>query len=104
MNDLLKIDPVAGSIFVLSQSEPFDEEGEIQHEKLLNWCEHHGLPLYQVHASGHVMPHQLKDAIKKIDPGKVVPVHTERPELFKKYMSDLDTEIELVELNASLLL
>ena len=102
MNDLMDVDPVPSSIFVLSQSEPFDEEGEIQHEKLLNWCEHYGLPLYQVHASGHVMPHQLKDAVEKIDPGKVIPIHTERPELFKRYMDDLDTEIVLPRLNESL--
>jgi len=102
MNDLMDVDPVPGSIFVLSQSEPFDEEGEIQHEKLLNWCEHYGLPLYQVHVSGHVMPHQLKETIEKIDPGRVVPVHTERPELFKRYMGDLDTEIVLPRLNGSI--
>ncbi len=102
MNDLMSVDPVPGSIFVLSQSEPFDEEGEIQHEKLLNWCEYYGLPMYQVHASGHVMPHQLKEAIEKIDPAKVVPVHTERPELFKRYMQDIDPEIILPELNKSM--
>lgn len=95
MNELMDIDPVPGSVFILSKSEPFDEQGEIQHEKLLNWCEHYGLPQYQIHASGHVLPHQLKNAIKKIDPKKVIPVHTDRPVLFKKYMDDLDCEIEL---------
>ncbi len=102
MNELMNVDPVPGSIFVLSQSEPFDEEGEIQHEKLLNWCEYYGLPMYQVHASGHVMPHQLKESIEKIGPEKVLPVHTERPELFKRYMDDLDTEIVLPQLNGSI--
>ncbi len=99
MNELMDVEPVSDSIFILSQSEPFDEEGEIQYEKLLNWCEHYGLPQYQIHVSGHVLPHELKKAIKTIDPDRVIPIHNERPDLFKRYMSDLDIDIELPMLN-----
>ena len=102
MNDLMDVDPVSGSVFISSQSEAFDEEGEIQHEKLLNWCEHYGLPQYQIHTSGHVLPHQLKDAIEKINPDEVMPVHTDRPKLFKRYMDDLEADIVLPKMNKSL--
>ncbi|MFP4001912.1 MAG: MBL fold metallo-hydrolase [Thermoplasmata archaeon] len=102
MNDLMDVEPVSGSVFISSQSEAFDEEGEIQHEKLLNWCEHYGLPHYQIHTSGHVLPHQLKDAIEKIDPDEVMPVHTDRPKLFKRYMEDLEADIVLPKMNESL--
>jgi|Deesub1362A_J573_1020465.scaffolds.fasta_scaffold00005_96 ribonuclease J len=93
MNEMVEILPESGSIYILSQSEPFNEEMEINHEKMLNWLERCGLPLYQVHASGHADPHQLKWAISEIGAKKVFTIHTERPRLMARYMSDLDTEI-----------
>jgi len=95
MNEIMKIKPKPGSVFILSQSEAFDEEGEIQHERLLNWCEHMGMPQYKAHASGHVGPNQLKNAIKEINPETVCPIHTERPRQFKKFVSDLDSQVKL---------
>jgi len=95
INEVMRIKPEPGSIFILSQSEAFDEEGEIQHERLLNWCEHMGLPQYKAHTSGHVGPNQLKNAIKEINPETVYPVHTERPRQFKKFVSDLDCKVKL---------
>lgn len=97
MNEIVDVEPEPGSIFILCQSEPFDEEGEIQHEKLLKWCDHFGIPQYQVHASGHILPHQLKEVIQRIGPELVIPVHTENPALFQRYISDVDCEIELPE-------
>ncbi len=99
MNELMEIDPGSDSVFISSQSEFFDEEGEIRHEKLLNWCDHYGMPQYQVHASGHVMPAQLRSAVKEIDPSILIPVHTEKPGLYKKYMSDIPSEIQLPSLD-----
>lgn len=99
MNDLLDVEPEPGSIFVLSQSEFHDESGEIQHEKLLNWCDHYGMPQYQAHASGHAMPHELKSVIQEIDPETVIPIHTERPSLYESYISDLDIDFISPELN-----
>ena len=94
MNEMVEVQPEPGSIYILSQSEPFNEEMEIDYNKLLNWLEICGLPMYQVHASGHVNPDQLKWAISEINPRKVYVVHTERPKLLAAYMSD--TGIELV--------
>jgi ribonuclease J len=83
MNELIEIAPEPGSVFILSQSEPFDEEGEIRHHKLLNWCNYYGLPQYHVHSSGHATPHELRKLIQTINPETVYPIHTERPELVK---------------------
>ncbi|OKY78728.1 MAG: mRNA degradation ribonuclease J1/J2 [Candidatus Methanohalarchaeum thermophilum] len=94
MNEIMKINPQPGSTFISSQSEAFDEEGEIQHKRLLNWCEHMGLPQYQAHASGHIGPCQLKNTIKQIQPKKLIPVHTERPNQLKKYISNLKCKIK----------
>jgi len=93
MNEVAEIKPEAGSSYILSQSEPFDEEMEISYEKLLNWLSYLGIPLYQAHASGHAAPHEIKHVIAEISPKKVIPIHTQRPELFQRYISDLGTEI-----------
>ena len=93
MNEMEDISPQAGSVFILSQSEPFNEEMELDYQKLLNWLEHYGIPLYNVHASGHAAPFQLKETIEKISPEKVIPIHTVSPQLFKKFISDLNMEV-----------
>ena len=93
MNEMVEVQPEPGSVYILSQSEPFNEEMEIDHDRLLNWLEICGLPLYQIHASGHINPNQLKSAIAEMNPRKVYAVHTERPKLLATYIKDLGMEI-----------
>lgn len=93
MNEMVEIQPEPGSVYILSQSEPFNEEMEIDYSKLLNWLEICGLPLYQVHASGHINPVQLKQTIEEINPKKLYPIHTERPKLLQTYIKDLKIEV-----------
>jgi ribonuclease J len=85
LNDLVDIKPEAGGVYIYSSSEPFTEEGEIDFERLKNWLASFGLPLYQIHSSGHIMPHELREVLKELNPKKLIPVHTEYPETFKKY-------------------
>ncbi len=92
MNEMGDIDPKPGSVFILSQSEPFTEEMEIDHSRLLNWLDYYGVPLYNIHASGHATPHELKEVIAEIAPEKVFLVHTERPLLFAHFLDDLPVE------------
>jgi ribonuclease J len=86
--ELVDIRPEPGSVFVLSMSEPFNEEQEFEFERLRNWLDHFGLPMYHIHCSGHIMPSELKKAVEKIKPRKLFPIHTEYPGLYAKYMSD----------------
>ena len=87
--ELVDIRPEAGSVFVLSMSEPFNEEQEFEFERLRNWLDHFGLPMYHVHCSGHIMPSELKESVRRISPRKLFPIHTEYPGLFAKYVSDI---------------
>jgi ribonuclease J len=89
LEELVDLQPQAGSCYVLSASEPFNEEMEIDYGRLVNWLQHYGLPEYHVHVSGHIMPLQLKSILKEIKASKVFPVHTENAELFTKFMRDL---------------
>lgn len=92
MNEMGDIAPQPGSVFILSQSEPFTEEMEIDHSRLLNWLDFYGVPLYNIHASGHATPHELKEVIAEIASEKVFLVHTERPVLFAHFLADLPVE------------
>jgi ribonuclease J len=89
--ELVDIRPDAGSVFVLSTSEPFNEEQEFEFERLRNWLDHFGLPMYHVHCSGHIMPSELKSSIEQIKPRRLFPIHTEYPGLYAKYLSDAST-------------
>jgi len=89
MNEMVDIQPQPGSVYILSQSEPFNEEMEIDFDKLLNWLERWGIPLYNIHASGHCLPLDLKETIRRIGAGKVFLIHTEKPALYKQYLQDL---------------
>lgn len=79
-NELVNIQPMNESIFILSQSEPFDEESTIDFERLKNWLEYFGLPMFTIHSSGHADPFSLKRIIEIISPKKTLIVHSERPE------------------------
>ena len=96
-DELNSIQPVPGSCYVLSASEPFNEEMELDYGRLVNWLSRYGLPQYHVHVSGHMMPMQLKAALRKINAKQIFPVHTENAELFKRFMSGAPSQVQLVE-------
>jgi len=97
LEELVEIEPKPGSCYILSASEPFNEEMEIDFEKLVNWLRHYGLPQYHVHVSGHIMPLQLKSILKELDSKKIFPVHTEHADLFVRFVRDLKSKVVCVE-------
>jgi ribonuclease J len=94
---LVDIKPSAGSSYILSTSEPFNEEMVIDFEKLMNWLEYYGLPQYHVHVSGHITPLHLRESLKMIEPKMIFPIHGTHPELFSEYMRDLNSKTCLPE-------
>ena len=95
--EMVRLQPAAGSCYVLSASEPFNEEMEIDYERMVNWVSHYGLPQYHVHVSGHIMPLQLKKALRQMNGRRIFPVHTENAGLFAKFVRDLKSEVIMVE-------
>ncbi len=93
LEELVEIQPEAGSCYILSASEPFNEEMEIDFERLVSWLRHYGLPQYHAHVSGHIMPLQLKAVLKEINAKTIFPVHTENADLFSKFMRDLKSKV-----------
>jgi ribonuclease J len=99
LEELMDIRPEPGSCYVISASEPFNEEMEIDFERLVNWLRHYGLPQYHVHVSGHIMPLQLKAVLKEINAKKEFPVHTENADLFARFVRGEKSQVILPERN-----
>jgi len=98
MEELVGINPKPGSCYILSSSEPFNEEMEVDFNKLVNWLTHYGLPIYHAHVSGHVMPLELKDALKRIGARNVFLIHGSRLDLLARFLSGLKSRIHVPEL------
>ena len=82
LNELPEIRPNPGSVYIHSASEPHNEEQRIDQERLDNWLSFFHLPKFHVHASGHASGLDLMRMVQDIQPRKLIPIHTESPELF----------------------
>lgn len=78
---------VEGGAYIYSSSEPFNEEMELDMERLVNWLNQIGMVQYNVHVSGHIMPLELKELVDEIKPKIILPIHTENQLLFSKFIS-----------------
>ncbi len=97
INELIDIRPSKGGLYIYSSSEAFDEEQKFDIKRLKQWVEHFGLspvgfpdtetgkvpePERGFHSSGHASAPELLELIDIINPRVVIPIHTEKPELF----------------------
>jgi ribonuclease J len=83
LTELVDIKPTKGSEFIHSKSEPF-EENDIEDEVKHAWLKKYGLNHRQYHASGHCSMDEIEQILKEVNPKLVIPIHCEKPELFKK--------------------
>ena len=95
--ELAEIQPIPGSLFIESTSEPHDEEQEIEWEKVENWINLLRLDSRWTHASGHANREDLLKIIKEIKPKKVIPIHTENPREFKRLLEKEDIKVEVIQ-------
>ncbi|MGQ4892771.1 MAG: MBL fold metallo-hydrolase [Candidatus Njordarchaeia archaeon] len=86
-SELRNLKPPKGTIYILSASEPVDEEREISFERIMNWMEHMGIATFHIHASGHATPLDIRDLIDAASPQTVIPIHTLRPNLMKNFIN-----------------
>lgn len=93
--ELVRIKPMPGSIFVMSMTEPTNEEAELDYDRLTHWLTHFGLPLYSLHASGHILPHDLRWVVQEVQPKELFLIHSEAPALLARYLSDVASVIRI---------
>jgi ribonuclease J len=85
MNELVDVKPAPGAC-IHSMSEPFEEDpmSQLQDEVLRNWLDRFSLTHNQLHASGHASTNEIFEMVDFISAKRVVPVHTQYPEMFEK--------------------
>ncbi|MEM1584251.1 MAG: MBL fold metallo-hydrolase [Nitrososphaerota archaeon] len=94
--ELAEIQPIPGSLFIESTSEPHDEEQEIEWEKVERWINLLRLDTRRIHASGHANREDLLKLVKEIGPKIVIPIHTENPREFKRLLEKEDIKVEIM--------
>jgi len=96
-NELFDLTPLENNYktrYISASTEPFSEEMEIDEEKMVNWLDFFNINYdYETknkqkifvrrHVSGHASKPELKELIERINPTKIIPVHTEHCELFQ---------------------
>jgi ribonuclease J len=83
--ELIDIKPDAGGTYIHAATEAFNEEGEREESVIRNWIDHLGFSYHQIHASGHAPMEEVGGLVERIRAKRVVPIHTEHPELFQEF-------------------
>ena len=80
-------------VFISSYLDPYTEEYIDDNYSISRKLMDFGIPSYQIHASGHVMPHDLFKFVKNINPKILIPIHTENPKFFNGLFKNSEIEI-----------
>jgi len=78
----MKLKP--GALYMHSLSEPFNDEGILDTNRINLWLEHFSLNRIQSHCSGHSKGKDLLEIVKEIDSDMLYPIHTEHPTEYSK--------------------
>ena len=95
--ELIDIKPDSGGSYIHAATEAFNEEGEQEEEVIRNWTDYLGFSYHQLHASGHAPAGEVEKLIQQVGPKKVVPVHTEHPELFGSFKGRAKWRLQIPE-------
>ena len=82
-------------VFISSNVDPYAEEYRMDKRFISTDLLDIGVPSYRIHASGHAKPHDIIRFVNEIDPLKLIPIHTEHPEFFKKLFKEERAEVVL---------
>lgn len=91
LSSLIDVGPKGGSTYIRSQTEPFSDEMESDHRRVKGWLDHFGLGggkdgwAAHSHVSGHGTGDQIVRIVKGAGPRLVVPIHTEKAEMFRYF-------------------
>ena len=80
-SDLTRGECLEGASYIYSQWEGYWERGE--YDGVKDWLQKHGIEKQSIHTSGHASPVDLKRFVNALNPGKVVPIHTFKPEHYE---------------------
>jgi len=58
-------------------------------KKLKEWAEDHGIPFKFLHTTGHAQITDLQQLAKRLSPQRLIPIHSDHPELFSKHFENV---------------
>ncbi|MEM1944184.1 MAG: MBL fold metallo-hydrolase [Nitrososphaerota archaeon] len=93
---LASLKPPPSSLFILSTSEPHSEEQVLEMDKIENWARLLGMRFHHIHASGHASGSDIVKVIEAIEPQKIVPIHTQHPEMFELLIQERGMECSVI--------
>ena len=80
LKDLGLIKNIEEAAFIYSLWEGYLQDYSMQ--KMMKFLKRKKMKFYQVHTSGHAEIDTLKKVVKKLKPGKIVPIHTFHPDKY----------------------
>jgi ribonuclease J len=91
LKDLELIKNIEEATFIYSLWEGY--LGDYFMQKMMRFIKKKNMKFYQIHTSGHAEIDTLKKVVKKLMPGKIIPIHTFHPD---KYSALFSRKIEQV--------
>jgi ribonuclease J len=98
--DLTRVENPQKIRYISASTEPFSEEMEIDEARMVNWLDFFKIAYdYEIndkkqkefsrrHVSGHASKPELKELIKRINPKKIIPIHTTNSSQFEDMFGD----------------
>ena len=100
LQNLIDVKPKEESSYIRSSTEPFNDEMELDQERIQRWLIHFGLiskigAWNTIHVSGHGTGDQIKKIVDDTDSKTLIPIHTEHADLF----DSMHENVQKVNLN-----
>ena len=89
-SDLERAGCLAGAKYIYSQWEGYWDSGSYDDVKA--FLDVYGIPKVSLHTSGHASPVDLKRFVRALDPGKVVPIHSFRPDRYPELFDRVEQQ------------
>lgn len=93
LQELIDVRPKAGSTYIRSTTEPYDDEQILNEQNIKNWTDHFGLKWggKRLHVSGHGDQSQIKRLVQETSARSIVPIHTKHEEFFPRWHRNVRT-------------
>jgi ribonuclease J len=96
LQELIDVRPKENSSYVRSSTEPFNDEMQLDHDKVRRWLVHFGLlqkdENWEVsHVSGHADAEDIQYVAKETNSKQLIPIHTENEDMFHKWHDNVTT-------------
>jgi ribonuclease J len=91
IQELCDLRPCAGSLYIHSSAEAFNEEMAWSQDRLARWLSLSKMDSVHIHSSGHAPKDDLFRIVEQLAPARVYPIHTEHAEQYVQKFGDIVT-------------